>query len=141
MNKVGFNLENLEKAYNEKFENDDYLIIERFEKIERDKLVENANNLINKYKLCAEFFCERKEKINYFCVANYRAEDKKGIILLVINNFIEKDKATGIKNKKSKFSIFNLRKGKVIENLKVADLFQDINKDSYIKYSRDFLKK
>lgn len=140
MNKVEFNLENLEKAYNEKFENNDYLIIERFEKIERNRLVENANNLINKYKLCSEFFCDSKEKINYLCVVNYRAEDKKGIILLVINNLIEKDKVTGIKNKKSKFSIFDLRKGEVIENLKVSDLFQDITKDSYIKYSRNLLK-
>lgn len=139
MNKVEFNLENLEKAYNEKFENNDYLIIERFEKIERNKLVENANNLINKYKLCSEFFHEGKEKINYFCVANYRTEDKKGIILLVINNFIDEDKVGGLKNKRSKFSIYNLRKKEKIENLKITDLFQDITKESYIKYSRNFI--
>lgn len=141
MNKKDFNLKNLENAWNEKFENNDYLIIERFEKIDRDTLVKNANNLINKYKLCTEFFYEGKEKINYFCVANYRDEDKKGIILLVINNFIDQDKVTGLKNKKSEFSIYNLRKKEKIENLKITDLFQDITKDSYIKYSRNLYKK
>lgn len=141
MDNNDFNLKNIENAWNEKFENDDYLIIERFEKIERNTLVENANNLIKKYKLCKEFFYESKEKINYFCVVNYRTEDKKGIILLVINNFIDKDKVSGIKNKKSKFSIYNLRKDEKIENLKVQDLFQDITKESYIKYSRNFIQK
>lgn len=139
MNKAEFSLENIKKAYNEKFENDDYLIIERFEKIERNKLVENANNLIKKYKMCSEFFYEGKVKINYFCVANYRAEEKKGIILLVINNFIDEDKVGGLKNKRSKFSIYSLRKKEKIENLKISDLFQDITKESYIKYSRNFI--
>ena len=103
------------------------------------ELVENANNLIKKYKMCSEFFYEGKVKINYFCVANYRAEEKKGIILLVINNFIDEDKVGGLKNKRSKFSIYSLRKKEKIENLKISDLFQDITKESYIKYSRNFI--
>lgn len=130
-----FDFKGLENALNKKFENNDYLIRERFKKISKEKLIENANSLIKKYKICSEFFENFKENINYFCVINYSPENKKGEFYLAINNIIDIEKVEGLKNKGSKMKIYYLTK-----NVRLVSLLDKIDKNSVIKYPK-YLKK
>ncbi|XZM35422.1 hypothetical protein ACSXAY_18585 (plasmid) [Clostridium perfringens] len=130
-----FDFKSLENALNKKFENNDYLIREKFKKISKEKLVENANNFIKKYKICSEFFEDFKENINYFCVINYSPENKNGEFSLAINNIIDIEKVEGFKNRGSKMKISYLTK-----NVRITSLLDKIDKNSVIKYPK-YLKK
>lgn len=130
-----FDFKGLENALNKKFENNDYLIRERFKKISKEKLVENADDFIKRYRKCAEFFEDFKDNINYFCVVKYDPEIKTGEIALAINNIIDIDKVEGLKNRGSKIKISYLTK-----NVRITSLLDKIDKNSVIKYPK-YLKR
>lgn len=133
--KKKFDFKGLENALNKKFKNNDYLIREKFKKISKERLIENANNFIKKYKKCAEFFEDFKENINYFCVVTYDPENKTGEIALAINNIIDIEKVEGLKNRGSKMKISYLT-----TSVRIVSLLDKIDKNSVIKYPK-YLKK
>lgn len=121
--------EKVQEAFNENFTDADYLITSTYSlDINKEVLIRDVENYIECLRKMVEIFYDEKQKIKYFYAIS--KTKKKYVINLVVENYLDKDKMSFLKE------WFYVRNIKSLENLG-SYLMKDKEE---VRYSKDFFK-
>ncbi|RUR35112.1 hypothetical protein ELS18_13875 [Clostridium perfringens] len=124
-----FSKEKVQEAFNENFTDADYLITSTYSlDINKEVLIRDVENYIECLRKMVEIFYDEKQKIKYFYAIS--KTKKKYVINLVVENYLDKDKMSFLKE------WFYVRNIKSLENLG-SYLMKDKEE---VRYSKDFFK-
>lgn len=124
-----FSKEKVQEAFNENFTDADYLITSTYSlDINKEVLIRDVENYIECLRKMVEIFYGEKQKIKYFYAIS--KTKKKYVINLVVENYLDKDKMSFLKE------WFYVRNIKSLENLG-SYLMKDKEE---VRYSKDFFK-
>ena len=91
-----FSKEKVQEAFNENFTDADYLITSTYSlDINKEVLIRDVENYIECLRKMVEIFYDEKQKIKYFYAIS--KTKKKYVINLVVENYLDKDKMSFLK--------------------------------------------